>query len=73
MLTRSKPQVIKPKKTEALAIKTAVDNLPDVTQLKKMSNQGLLDFVKNWRKSTPYNILTMGLTRTVSQKQKDNN
>lgn len=73
MLTRSKPQVIKPKKTEALALKTAVDNLPDVTQLKKMSNQELLDFVKNWRKSTPYNILTMGLTRTINQKQKDNN
>lgn len=73
MLTRSKPQVIKPKKTEALALKTAVDNLPDVAQLKKMSNQELLDFVKNWRKSTPYNILTMGLTKTVNQKQRENN
>ena len=73
MLTRSKPQVIKPKKTEALALKIAVDNLPDVAQLKKMNNQELLDFVKNWRKSTPYNILTMGLTRTINQKQKSNN
>lgn len=69
MLKRSQAQVIKPRGTEALAIKTAVDSLPDAASLKKMSNQELLDFVSNWRKSAPYNILARGLANTINQKK----
>lgn len=73
MLKRSQAQVVKPRKTEALAIKTAVDSLPDIASLKKMSNQELLDFVGGWRKSVPYNILARGLANTINQKKPDKN